>query len=84
MKLSTESSEIIKKINQGDSQNKDQLFHDLNWKLERKNELVGKVTEEVKKLNDKFVNNDLSGFIQDFIDSYKEFLSKCWTVRVLS
>ena len=76
-KLSKESSEIIKKINKGDlaSENKDQLFQDLNRKLERKNELVSKVTDEVKNLNDKFVKSDLSGFIQDIIDSYKEFLS---------
>lgn len=75
--LTKQSNDIIKQLNQGglDNEKKDQLFKDLSRRLERKNELVNKVNDEIKNINDKLVKNDLSGFIQEFINWYKEFLS---------
>lgn len=76
-RLLKKSNSIIDELNKGnlDQAKKDQLMDDLKRNIERKTDLVTKVSDQVKNLNDTFTKNDLSGIIQDFINWYKEFLS---------
>ncbi len=75
--LVKKSNSIIDKLNKSglDQEKKDQLVSDLKRNLERKTEVVNRVTHKVKVLNETLNKNDLSGIIQDFISCYKEFLS---------
>ena len=74
--LIDKSNSIIKQLNKGDlnGQQKEELLKDLSHSIERKTELINRVNNEVKDINDTF-KNDLFEFIHDFIDWYKEFLS---------
>jgi hypothetical protein len=76
-RLVKKSNSIIDELNKGtlDQAKKDQLMDDLKRNVERKTDLVSKVSDQVKNIHDTFTKNDLSGIIQDFINSYKEFLS---------
>ena len=76
-RLAKKSNSIIDELNKGglDQEKKDQLMQELKRNLDRKTDLVNKVTDQVKNINDYFTKNDLSGIIQDFINWYKEFLS---------
>lgn len=76
--LTKKANFILDQLNKSglQSQNKEQLFSDLTRTLDRKTELVNKVSDEVKNINDTFTKKkDLFGFIDDFIVWYKEFLS---------
>lgn len=69
-RLLKKSNSIIDELNKGnlDQAKKDQLMDDLKRNIERKTDLVTKVSDQVKNLNDTFTKKDLSGIILDFIN----------------